>query len=237
MAALMYVSEDKSGAALFALGLNKDIVAEKTLCLRGLDSDAKYAVTEINKGATLHAELSDTPRTGRELMEKGIPVKLSGKFDSAVFEVRRIADATPSVRAVQATRTVWLDKMDLSGMSCGWGKPQKNRSIIGKALRPGGTAFKRGVGSHAVSRYEIDCGGKALAFDAMVGVDADGKRVAESPVMHAGTPPYCLHADLAGAKIVELSACDACDGISYDHADWCDARFTVIDGASILPLK
>ena len=74
MAALMYVSEDKSGAALFALGLNKDIVAEKTLRLRGLDSDAKYVVTEINKGATLHAELSATPRTGRELMEKGIPV-------------------------------------------------------------------------------------------------------------------------------------------------------------------
>ena len=248
MAALMYVSEDKSGAALFALGLDKNVVVEKTLCLRGLDSDATYAVTEINKGATLHAELPVAPRTGRELMEKGIPVKLSGKFDSAVFEVRRVAEATPSVRAAQATRTVWLDEMDLSGMSCGWGKPQKNRSITGKALRPGGTAFKRGVGSHAVSRYEIDCGGKALSFDAVVGVDAaagkdlgsvkfivdaDGKRVAESPVMHAGTPPYRLHADLAGAKVVELYACDAYDGINYDHADWCDARFTVIDGASI----
>ncbi|MBP5509632.1 MAG: alpha-galactosidase [Kiritimatiellae bacterium] len=252
MAALMYVSEDKSGAALFALGLNGNIVAEETLRLRGLDPDATYAVAEINKGATLHAEFPTLPRTGCDLMEKGIRVKLSGKFDSAAFEVRRVGGVVSSPHGAPATHTVWFDEMDLSGMGCGWGKPMKNRSIVGKALRPGGTAFKRGVGTHAVSHYEIDCDGKVLAFDAMVGVDAaagkdlgsvkfvvdaDGKRVAESPVMHAGTPPYPLHADLSGAKVVELSACDTGDGITYDHADWCDARFTVIDGATIKPFK
>ena len=93
MASLMYVSEDKGGAALFALGLDKDVVAEETLRLRGLDTDATYIVSEINRGVTLHAEIPATPRTGRELMEKGIHVKLSGKFDSAVFELRRVDSA------------------------------------------------------------------------------------------------------------------------------------------------
>lgn len=89
MSALMFASEDKSGAALFALGLDKDIIVEETLHLRGLDPDAKYSVTEINKGAKLHAELPKEPVAGRTLMEKGIAVKLSGKFDSASFELRR----------------------------------------------------------------------------------------------------------------------------------------------------
>ena len=89
MSALMFASEDKSGAALFALGLDKDIIVEETLHLRGLDPDVKYAVTEINKGAKLHAKLSKEPVSGRTLMEKGIAVRLSGKFDSASFEVVR----------------------------------------------------------------------------------------------------------------------------------------------------
>ena len=89
MSALMFASEAKDGAAVFALGLDKDIVVEETLLLRGLDPDTKYVITEINKGATLHAELPKEPVDGRTLMEKGIAVKLSGKFDSASFEVTK----------------------------------------------------------------------------------------------------------------------------------------------------
>ena len=44
-------------------------------------------VKEINRGATLHAELPKGPVSGRTLIEDGIAVKLSGKFDSALFEV------------------------------------------------------------------------------------------------------------------------------------------------------
>jgi hypothetical protein len=72
---------------LFALGLDKDVVVEETLRLRGLNPDAKYVVKEINRGAKLHAELSGESVPGRALMENGIAVRLSGKFDSASFEV------------------------------------------------------------------------------------------------------------------------------------------------------
>lgn len=147
-----------------------------------------------------------------------------------------------------AVETIWLDELDLSSVKCEWDTPRKNRSIDGNALRPGGKVFARGVGVHANSSCKVDCGGKAIAFDAMVGIDAevgnapasvkfsviaDGKRIAESPVMRAGMQPHPLHADLKGAKIVELVADNAGDGKNYDHADWCDARFTVSDGASL----
>ncbi len=150
-----------------------------------------------------------------------------------------------------ADKTIWLDELDVSSMTSDWGSAQKNKSVDNHALKPGGVEFKRGVGTHALSTYEVSTDGKAIAFDAMVGVDsevgsgeasvvfivrADGKTVAKSPVMKAGTKPVALHADLKGAKAVELFVCDAKDGINFDHADWCDAKFTVEDGAVLKPI-
>ena len=161
-----------------------------------------------------------------------------------------IAACAATVVMSAAAETVWLDSLDISSMECGWGNPRKNKSVNGNALRPGGKEFNRGVGTHALSSYFVSVDGKAQAFDAMVGVDteegasrgsakfivlADDRKVAESPVMSSDTPPFALHADLAGAKVVELFVCDAQDGNTFDHSDWCDARFTVSDGAAVRP--
>ena len=86
---MMYVDEAKSAAALFALGLDRAGEVSETLCLRGLDPEAKYEVKEINCGKSLHAELPAAPVSGRELMEKGLAVRLAGEYDSAAFEIRR----------------------------------------------------------------------------------------------------------------------------------------------------
>ena len=87
-AALSYVDEAKSSAALFVLGLDGDIAVSETVCLRGLDPDAEYEIREIDCGERLHAKLPGAV-SGRELMERGISVGLSGKYDSAAFEIRR----------------------------------------------------------------------------------------------------------------------------------------------------
>ncbi len=89
LAALMYASEDKGAAAVFALGLKIEGRRLQTFRLRGLDADARYSVREIDCGERLHAE-PPAAATGRELMERGVDVELSGDYDSAVFEVRRI---------------------------------------------------------------------------------------------------------------------------------------------------
>ena len=90
LAALMYASEAKAAAALFALGLKIDGERTETLKLRGLDTDARYSVCKINCGARRHASIIADAMAGRDLMERGLAVTLCGDYDSAVFEVRRV---------------------------------------------------------------------------------------------------------------------------------------------------
>ena len=90
LAALMYASEAKDAAAVFALGLKIDGGRTETLKLRGLDTDARYSVCEINCGGRLHlvggARFIESV-TGRDLMERGLDITLFGGYDSAVFEI------------------------------------------------------------------------------------------------------------------------------------------------------
>ena len=99
---------------------------------------------------------------------------------------------------------------------------------------------------HALSSaiYEVK---DAVSFTAKVGMDdevhgrgsvkfivyADGSKVAETDFLKGKHSPVEIKAGLAGAKEVELFVCDAQDGIEFDHADWCDARFELKNGGSV----
>ena len=99
-----------------------------------------------------------------------------------------------------APQHVELGDLDLGHMSCGWGTPRRDRSIIDKPLAVGGTVFERGVGTHADSALWIDLHGAADRFTARVGVDdatagrgsvkfyvyADGQALFESELMKGG---------------------------------------------------
>lgn len=146
-----------------------------------------------------------------------------------------------------AERRVWLDEMDLSLMTCGWERPRANLSVGGHPLRAGRRKFPRGVGTHACSAFAVETGGRALAFEADVAVDdeeinrghgsvafqvyADGRLAADTGVMKSRQPPKKIRADLSGARLVILLVTDGGDGNAFDHADWCDAFFTMEDGA------
>ena len=164
--------------------------------------------------------------------------------------------ASPSVSADQR---IWLEETDLSLMTRGWGECRAGLSIEGTPLSLGGKRYAHGVGTHALSSLILDVKGEVRAFDAVVGVDddmvkyadrpispervskssvkflvyADGRVAAASPILREGSAPYALHADLRGAKTVELFVCDGLDGEQWDHADWCDASFTVADGTTL----
>ena len=84
---LMYVDDAKSHAVAFALGLQEDGEHAVPFKLRGLDPARKYRVTEINRGKSLHLELPADAVSGADLMAKGLPAKLSGKFDSCALEL------------------------------------------------------------------------------------------------------------------------------------------------------
>lgn len=100
LSALMYVNsgdpvnpvKEAPAAVLFALGLKIDGERTETLKLRGLDPDATYSICEINCGERLHVPGGLQPSaaaSGRELMARGVGVRLAGAYDSVVIEIIR----------------------------------------------------------------------------------------------------------------------------------------------------
>ena len=139
-----------------------------------------------------------------------------------------------------SAQTVWLDQLDLSTATQGWGVPMKNKSIDGKTLTISGKTFERGFATHSVSSLLILLDGKATEFTAQVGIDdevkghdpavefelvGDGKQIWSSGVMRLGDAAKSCSAQLSGVKKLELVVTDGGNGNYYDHADWVDAKF------------
>src|SRR6516162_2499435 len=137
--------------------------------------------------------------------------------------------------------TVWLDDLNVSVTSQGWGQPHKSQSVDGHSLTIGGKSFKRGLGTHAESTLFVKLDGRARSFLASVGVDdevtnnpaasveffviGDGKELWRSGVMRGGDTARDCVVDVSGVKSLLLKVGDAGDGIAFDHADWADAKF------------
>jgi len=139
-----------------------------------------------------------------------------------------------------SAQTVWLDGLDLSTATQGYGVPMKNKSLDGKALTIAGKSFERGFGSHSESLLTIVLDGKATLFTARVGIDdevkgqrpaaefvinGDGKKLWSSGIMHLGDTARPCSVRLEGIKKLELVVTDGGNGNYYDHVDWVDARF------------
>ena len=142
---------------------------------------------------------------------------------------------------VAQAEMIWLDKLDIKGMSQGGGHfPRANKSVDRNPIRIGGQTFKHGVGTHAESTLEVNLNGQAERFTAVVGVDdevigkpasvefkliGDGKELFTSGLKKAGDQPTKVDVDLHGVQRLLLEVGAAGDGIENDHADWADAQF------------
>ncbi|MGQ9589654.1 MAG: NPCBM/NEW2 domain-containing protein [Planctomycetota bacterium] len=134
-----------------------------------------------------------------------------------------------------------LTALELSKVRQGWGKPQVDRSVVGKPLSIGGRAFERGLGSHATMVLHVALDGKTERLSAFVGVDdetegrgsvrflvyGDGKKLFDSGVLRGGDAAKPVDVDLREVRKLVLLAHPAGDGIDYDHADWAEAAFWV----------
>ncbi|HEY4789469.1 MAG TPA: NPCBM/NEW2 domain-containing protein [Bacteroidales bacterium] len=140
-------------------------------------------------------------------------------------------------------QTVWLDELDLSAATQGWGVPMKNKSIDNKTLTIAGKTYERGFATHSVSSLLILLEGKATGFTAKVGIDdevtghdaavefeiyGDGKEIWSSGRMRVGDSARSCSVNLTGLKKLELVVSDGGNGNYYDHADWVDAKFEVM---------
>jgi alpha-galactosidase len=140
-----------------------------------------------------------------------------------------------------AAETVPLGSLDLTKMSAGWGAPQIDRNVVGKAISIGGRQFTHGVGTHANSVLHVDLDGRVERFTAFVGVDdetqgkgtvsfriyGDGRRLLDSGVIKGHDPAKRVDVPLRGVKHLILLVTGAGDGVDFDHADWADAVFSV----------
>ena len=144
---------------------------------------------------------------------------------------------------VQNANTVPIESLDVSSMTTGWGEVRKNRSVDNHPLSIGGKRFAHGIGTHAHSEYTVRLDGNATRFHAWVGVDdetdkrgvvvfkvtASRQTKFDSGRIHGGDPAKEADVDLTGARSVRLEVDEVDGAIDYDHADWADATFTVVD--------
>jgi len=149
---------------------------------------------------------------------------------------------------------VFLEELDLSCMSAGWGLPQARRTVLLRPLTLRGRAFEHGVGTHAYSEIRIDLRGAAERFEAFVGVDdeaagrvrsvvgaavfevwIDGRRVAETGVLTPQDTGVRLSVDLSGVERLKLVVRDPVNENDESHADWADAVIVLKPGATERP--
>ncbi|MCA1217095.1 NPCBM/NEW2 domain-containing protein [Streptomyces sp. 8L] len=139
-----------------------------------------------------------------------------------------------------------LSDLDWVSATNDWGPVEKDHSNgeqaagDGNPITIGGTVYAKGLGTNAPSTVTYYLGGRCTALDTTVGVDdekngkgtvefeieADGRQVADSGVLHNADGPKQLHADVTGADSVRLVVTDGGDGSDSDHADWADPQVT-----------
>lgn len=139
-----------------------------------------------------------------------------------------------------SAQTVWLDQLDLSAATQGYGTANKNKTVDGRTFTIAGKTFERGFGTHSESSLLIQLDGKATLFTAQVGIDdevtghepaaefivlGDGKKLWSSAVMRLGDPAKVCSVDLSGVQKVELFVSDGGNGDYYDHVNWVNAKF------------
>ena len=166
-------------------------------------------------------------------------MKITSNIRLAAFAGLIIVSSLIGIGQLSA-QTVWLDQLDLSTATQGYGIPMKNRSIDNKMLTIAGKTFERGFGSHSESSLTILLNGKATEFTAQVGIDdevaghqpaaefvvyGDNKKLWSSGVMRLGDVARPCSVNLAGVQKLELVVTDGGNGNYYDHVDWVDAKF------------
>ncbi|WP_228098985.1 NPCBM/NEW2 domain-containing protein [Pedobacter sp. MC2016-24] len=144
---------------------------------------------------------------------------------------------------VLTAQTIWLDELDLSAATQGYGMAGKNKTVDGKPLSIAGKIFERGFGTHAESSLSINLQGKVSSFSAQVGVDdeikgqqpavefmvyGDAKKLWSSGIMRSGDEAKLCDLKLNGIQKLELVVSDGGNGNYYDHADWADAKFETL---------
>ncbi|MEI7954827.1 MAG: NPCBM/NEW2 domain-containing protein, partial [Verrucomicrobiota bacterium] len=137
-----------------------------------------------------------------------------------------------------ANKIIWLDEMNLSQATSGWGTTQAKKSIDNHPITLRGTVHERGIGTHPPGSLRIDLEGHGVRFQATTGVDdevgkqgtvefivmGDDKKLWSSGVLTGGGEVKSCDLDVKGIKVLDLVVDTTPDGFAFDHSDWADAK-------------
>jgi alpha-galactosidase len=165
------------------------------------------------------------------------------RFPIYLFFLVFLASCGDGIPKYEKDHAFWLDEADLSAMEQDWGSPRAKLSCDGNALSVGGKKYKRGIGTHAVSRLMIKVHGTGERFKGAAGVDDEsGKQASmeffilgdkqvlwQSGLMKKGHAAREFDLDISGIDMLALYVSDGGDNIHYDHADWLNVRITYRD--------
>lgn len=151
--------------------------------------------------------------------------------------------AGASVTATAGTpvdgRTVDLSDLTWSDARSDFGSVRKDKSVDGNPIRLNGTAYAKGIGTHANGAVTYTLNGAYTRFRSDIGVDdevnanatvkfevwGDGVKLYESPTaMTPASATRAVDVDITGVNTLVLKVADTGDGINSDHADWAGAR-------------
>jgi alpha-galactosidase len=166
------------------------------------------------------------------------------KHNLAVACILLIAGISLLLSTGRGAETVWLSSLEISNVTTGWGHAQADKSIMGKPLSIAGKQFEHGLGTHADSVARLNLNGTVERFSALVGVDddagssrasisfkvvGDGKTLWKTGVMRLGESARPVELEVRGIQTLFLVVDSAGDGMTYDHADWAEAKL-IVDG-------
>ncbi len=161
-------------------------------------------------------------------------------------EIRRIRSI---ISDPEPGEDVYLSDLPWISMTNGWGPAERNRSngedgsADGNTLSLNGTTYAKGLGVHARSEILYALDGLCTTFTAVIGVDdevgpngsvtfevwGDTERLYQSAVHTGSSVPEPVTVNLAGQSQLRLVVDGGAD-ISYDHANWADAKLSCSDG-------
>ncbi|WP_405016311.1 NPCBM/NEW2 domain-containing protein [Kitasatospora sp. NBC_00070] len=121
----------------------------------------------------------------------------------------------------------------------GSGTVRKDTSVDGNPIKLNGTAYAKGIGTHAISSITYALNGGYSRFQSDLGVDdeiisnatvkfevwGDGVKLYETPsALTPTSATQSVDVSVVGVNSLVLKATDAGDGINSDHADWAGAK-------------
>ncbi|MFB9993285.1 NPCBM/NEW2 domain-containing protein [Deinococcus oregonensis] len=167
--------------------------------------------------------------------------------DGVSFDHADWANASVNCPAQQPSGDTNISGLTWTSASNTWGPVERDQSNgeklagDGKPLTIGGQVFAKGLGVHAASEVSYALGGTCSTLSAQVGVDDEvgdrgsvvfqawngtTSKLYDSGTVRGTDAAKSVSVNVTGVQNLRLVVTNSGDGVSYDHADWADARLT-----------